>query len=329
MGMKFSAAVFAFSFVLLCALPAQASYPSIDSRPIVIVQPEVVVKGESILLGEIASIKAQEKEFQAVVADLKKISLGDAPPPKGRIGIPGAKILDLIRGSGIPPESIGYSIPQIVHVQRAGRVISRDDLLTEVQSSLSRDTKLDVQVRDVNWESAQVIPIGVTEYDIARLGEPSAGKIPLRVLVTVDGKPSARFMATAVVDDWREVPVLNKSLERGMLITPSDVELVRLNLFKQPPDIADHISDVLGRAVKIRMDAGDTLRKSMIDIPPLVPQGKKVQLLYDSGGLRATATGVAMDDGLKGDVIRVKNDSSRKIVKARIASEDIVEVIFQ
>jgi flagella basal body P-ring formation protein FlgA len=77
------------------------------------------------------------------------------------------------------------------------------------------------------------------------------------------------------------------------------------------------------------MPAGNTLRKSMIDIPPLVTQGKKIVLVYSYGALRATASGSSMDDGLKGDVIRVKNESSKKIVKAKIISAEQAEVEAQ
>ncbi|MFN8388904.1 MAG: flagellar basal body P-ring formation chaperone FlgA [Bdellovibrionota bacterium] len=321
------------SAFLLAAVAAwvslTAASPSIDSRPTVIVPPQVVVKGDKIALGDLAQISAREKEFQPLVEQLKEIAVGEAPPPKGSMGIPGARLLELIRAHGIPPETIGYSLPQMVQVERAGRVITNEELLAEVQTKLSHDTQLEIQVREVLQENAQIIPLGAPEFEIERLGEPSAGKIPLRVMVQIDKKPVARFMATAVVDDWREVPVLNKTLERGMLITPQDVELVRLNLFKQPPDVADQLDEVVGRTVKSRMPAGNTLRKSMIDIPPLVTQGKKLTLVYSYGALRATASGLSMDDGLKGDVIRVKNDSSKKIVRAKIISEDQAEVEAQ
>ena len=34
-----------------------------------------------------------------------------------------------------------------------------------------------------------------------------------------------------------------------------------------------------------------------------------------------------MDDGLKGEVIRVKNESSKKLFKARVLNESEVEVV--
>jgi len=322
---------FALKALLLagCLLPATLAGASSDERPQVIVRPAAVVKGAKILLGDIATISATEPEFQKLVTDLKAIDLGEAPPPKTKTGIPGAKILSMIEAKGIQAQTIAYSIPLIVQVERAGRVLAKEEVLGDIREVLSRDERLDVQVREVLWDAAQVVPMGATSFEVERLGDPSSGKIPLRIIAKVDEIPAARFTATAVVDDWRAVPVLKRTLERGMLISPEDVELVRLNMFKQPQDVADSLDDVLGRAAKSRMNAGETLRKSMVDIPPLVPQGKAVTLIYKSGALRATASGAALDNGLRGDVIRVRNESSKKVVRAKVLNESELEVESQ
>src|SRR5262249_49277713 len=157
----------------------------------------------------------------------------------------------------------------------------------------------------------------------------SGGKVPLQVVVSVEGLPAARFLATASADDWRQVPVMKKALERGMLITPDDVELVRLNLNQQPPDVADDLNEMLGKRAKRRIESGTTVRRSSIDVPPLVPKGKHVTAIYNAGGLRATAGSVAVEDGLKNDIIQVRNESSKKVIKAKILSADQVEVVVQ
>jgi flagella basal body P-ring formation protein FlgA len=240
--------------------------------------------------------------------------------------ISGVKILAAIEEAGIPADTLGYAIPRLVNVTRAGRVIEKKEVLDAVAASLRGDSSLDVKVRDVRWSHGQIVPEGVASFEIARVGQLNGGKVPLKVNVLIEGKSVARFLATAIVDDWREVPVLNKTLERGMLISPSDVELVRLNLFKQPVDIVSQVQSVVGKRLKSRVRAGGPIRESFIDIPPTIVQGKRITMRYASGGLVATATGKAMEDGLRGERIRVKNDSSNKIVRGFIVDENNVEV---
>ncbi len=321
-----SRAILAVLFILTAT---ECFAESTDVRPRLFVPPFASVKGGEVHLGDIAKIVSPSPAFEKLVSDLKAVSLGDSPPPRSKRGIPGAKILSSIEAAGIPSDALGYSIPQLVTVEREGRVLTTDEVLEEVRAQLSKESNFDLQVRELNWEHAQILPAGAARYSIERLGEPSAGKLPLRVTVFVDDLPASRFVATAVVDDWREVPVLNRTLERGMLISPEDVEVVRLNLFKQPADVSSDIDEVVGKRVKTRINAGETVRRSVVDIPPLIPQGKKILMLFRGAGVTASATGMALDAGLKGNMIRVRNESSKRVVRAKVLTEEEVEVAVQ
>lgn len=307
-------------------LAEHAHGDSTDIRPTVRIRAAVTVRTDEITLGDIAQIRASDPGFKKLVDDLRSISLGVAPPPKTRTTYTGARILELIRAANIPLDAIGYSIPQTIEVEREGRTLTTGEVLTAVREQIARDTAFDLQVRDVQWEHAQIVPGGALRLTAERLGEPSGGKLPLRIIGFIDDRPVARFVATALVDDWREVPVLKRELERGMLIAPDDIELVRLNLFKQPNDIASSATDVIGRRALTRLGAGETIRRALVDLPPTIPQGKQVTIVFRSGALTASATGVAIDAGHEGSVIRVRNTSSKKLLNARVLSPDQVEV---
>ncbi len=304
-----------------------ASTPS--ERPSVIITGYVKVKANVVTLNDIAKIHSARKENEEIIKRLREIKIADAPAPKTNITIPGVKILSLIENAGIKREELGYSIPQVVIIEREGRVISKGDVLPVVQETLALDSNFDLQVRKVSWSRAQIIPIGETKFNVQLLGKPSGGSIPLRITAFVDNKPANRFLATAAVDDWRAVPVLNRTLERGMLIDSEDVELVRLNLFKEPNNIAASLDDVIGRRVKNRIKAGTTIKKNLVDIPPDIPKGRKIVLVYQKGTFHATATGVALEDGHVGDVIQVRNSVSRKVLRAEVKSNETVDVTLQ
>lgn len=300
-----------------------------DVRPTVIVVPEVKIRGANITLGDIANIIYEGKDKVERIHALREIPLGEAPTPKGRLTLAGAKIIDAIEDAGIKRETIGYSIPHSVIVERLGRSIDAAELLPVVRDKLAADADYDLQVREVVLKNGQIVPIGESEYDVQILGKPQAGKIPVRIAAFVEKEPAARFLATAIVDDWREVPVLKRSVERGMLISADDIELVRLNLFNQPKDVASDTQEVVGRRVKTRLRAGDVVRKTTIDIPPTISRGKQVTMTFQKGMFKATALGLALDDGLEGEFIRLKNVDSKKILRAKIVSKDEVIVVSQ
>ncbi len=313
--------------LLLVVTPVQAERR--QSRPTVQVYPQATVSGDKILLKDIAKIRSSEPEFKELTNKLENIVISESPAPKTRTSILGPKVLEAIESAGIPLDTFGYSIPKIVFVERAGRTLENEEILAAVRGAITGDAALDLQVREIVYSNDQIIPNGATEFKVEKLGTSAAGKLPLRIEVYVDKLPAARFMATALVDDWREVPVLSRALERGMLIGPQDIELVRLNLLKQPTDVVGNADELIGRRAKSRLAAGETIRRALVDLPPVVEKGRVVAISYRSGGLYATATGVALADGLTGDEIPVKNESSQKILKARILNPSEVEVKAQ
>jgi flagella basal body P-ring formation protein FlgA len=70
----------------------------------------------------------------------------------------------------------------------------------------------------------------------------------------------------------------------------------------------------------IQIETGDVRQESFIRA------GSTVTMVARSNGLGVEVKGIAMQRGGMGDIIRVKNLSSKKILKARIIGEDRVEI---
>jgi flagella basal body P-ring formation protein FlgA len=70
----------------------------------------------------------------------------------------------------------------------------------------------------------------------------------------------------------------------------------------------------------VQIETGDVRQESFIRA------GSAVTMVARSNGLGVEVKGIAMQRGGLGDIIRVKNLSSKKILKARIIGEDRVEI---
>lgn len=318
---------FFISSVLLLVCAASAVHAQqLYRRPAFLVRPEVSVRGEEILLKDIASFSRGEKGTETLLAALQAVKLGDAPAPKTKVTLLGAAVLEMIEATGISRESFGFSLPAAIVVEREGRAVKEDEVLEALKKTLWKNKNLDLQVRSVTWANEQIIPVGKTRVDVQPLGDTVSGKIPLRTEIYVDEKPVSRFLATAIADDWREVPVLGRVLERGMLISASDIQVVRVNLHDQPADAVANAEELVGKRAKARINPGEIVRKSTVDIPPTVPKGKKVTVYYRNGALTASVTATAIEDGFSGGTIQVRNDASKKIIVASVKNGDEVEV---
>ncbi|MCB0340106.1 MAG: flagellar basal body P-ring formation protein FlgA, partial [Bdellovibrionales bacterium] len=71
---------------------------------------------------------------------------------------------------------------------------------------------------------------------------------------------------------------------------------------------------------------GEVFRKPMLHIPPVITSGSKVTVFYKSAAMEATASGVAVEDGIEGSEIRVRNDNSNKVITGRVVGPGMVQV---
>ncbi len=320
------------AYLLMTALLALSAYPESGhaeapvSRPRVIVNPRSMIRGETITLGDIATISGTNAEGKIIAERLKGVTLGDAPAPRATRSFVGPQLLNLIESAGIRPQSIGYSIPNIVIVEREGRIVTQEEILEAVRNYVKQSGTDELIVKSIDLQNTYAVPVGATRFQIESLGKPAAGKLAVRVETLVDEQPSARFLVTARVDYWQEVPVLARSLDRGMLISPEDLQVVRVNLNDYPDDIIRGNDNPVGYRAKTRLTAGEVIRKNSIDIPPVISKGKRVILIYKSGGVSASATAIATEDGFSSGRIMVQNDTSRKLVRASVVDQETVEV---
>ncbi len=295
-----------------------------DPRPSLYIDSDKEVNSGEILLGDISFIRGNDQVYSKLITDLKAVSLGDAPRPLASKKFRGEDILAAIEEKEIPREAFGYSIPKEITVRRSGRILGQQEVLDSLKNKISSDSSLDLQVKKVTWESDQVLPLGAVRIDSELLGGATRGKLPVRISVLMDDNVAARFLATAVVDDWKSIPILNSRMERGMLVNPSDIQMIRTNLADLPPDIATSVSEISGKRLKKTVNYGEPLRRSDIDIPPVIEKGKIIKMRFQSGNFSAVASGVAMQSGQTDDLIEVRNDRSNKVVKGKVISPDEV-----
>jgi flagella basal body P-ring formation protein FlgA len=72
---------------------------------------------------------------------------------------------------------------------------------------------------------------------------------------------------------------------------------------------------------------GITLTESLVQPEQVVGRGDRVTILYTSGALSITAMGEARESGSKGEIIRVRNTSTRKTIYAEVQDEQSVKIV--
>jgi len=117
-------------------------------------------------------------------------------------------------------------------------------------------------------------------------------------------------------------------IERGQLITRDDLRLQRINIGKAPRGYFNRFDEVVGKAAKRRIRAGQTLTPALLALPLAVKRGEPVKIVASHEGIEASTAGEALGDGRTGEVIRVRNVRSGKVIDAQVLEEGVVTSTF-
>jgi flagella basal body P-ring formation protein FlgA len=84
--------------------------------------------------------------------------------------------------------------------------------------------------------------------------------------------------------------------------------------------------DVVGMMATRTLLPGAAIPISALSPPRLVRAGAAVKMIYIDGGLTITATGDALQDGVIGQTVRLRNEDSGVTVTGRVRADGAVQV---
>jgi len=127
----------------------------------------------------------------------------------------------------------------------------------------------------------------------------------------------------------RDMVVSTGYLARGTNIGKDDVKLVKRWFDRISPRVVADINDVLGKNLNTSIKQPNTIiTRNMLREAVMVKRGKLVRIVVEKGPLRITTMGLSKQDGACGDIIKVKNISSKNVIYARVMGDSLVQVEF-
>lgn len=117
-------------------------------------------------------------------------------------------------------------------------------------------------------------------------------------------------------------------IDRGQTLTAGDLKLQRINIAKARRGYYNRIEEVVGQAAKRRIRAGQTITPALLEQAMAVKRGQPVKIVASNDGIQASTSGEALADGQPGDVIRVRNVGSGKVIDAKVIESGVVTSTF-
>jgi len=140
------------------------------------------------------------------------------------------------------------------------------------------------------------------------------------VLTTAADDPRAgRFTVSGRYHSMLQVPVLARPMRPDEVIAQGDVVWTSVRQRRLDPNAATDLAQILGKTPRRPLRAGQPIRLSQIQAPVLVSKGSLVTVTVRRPNMVLTARGRAKEDGARGEVIRVVNLNSKKIIEAVVS----------
>ena len=285
---------------------------------------DAIVTDKTIRLGDVAQIDSPNIQDDEAVILLKKISVGVSPKAGESVTLEGSTVLERLRDEGVRLDSIRYSLPRNITVTRAFREVKLDELERALASFLSKGEK-QVDVKQLVVDRPIRVPTDSLGLEVVALQATRPGHIGIDYK-SVAGSDEVRFQLKAFADEWRLMPVASRPLVKGATVTANDVHLVKVNGTSVGRDSIENLGDIVGRNLTKDIGQGEMFKASVVTVPAVVTAGSRVIVVFRQSRLEVTASGIALENGGMGQDIRVRNESSKKVIVGKVTDPGLVTV---
>jgi len=219
----------------------------------------------------------------------------------------------------------------VVATEKASQLIDRheikqilDDYLAEQSQRLPH---VDLRFKSVALPKPYRVPDGRITFEIIPAKPGVVGSRRVTLMTRVDGKIVNNQSVRVEIEALADVVVVTSYLKRGDVLDESDIEL-RYQDIGRLKDPFFSLDGLVGKRLKRTVRLGDPLQKKIVEFPPVVKKGEQVIIQARKHGFLLTATGIARQDGVTGDEIRVTNSTSHREILCQVVSHGLVTVEF-
>ena len=308
------------AFLALWFASAYAASPqaaNIPAGPEVNLRTAVIVEDNYITLGDL---------FENAGPNASK-KIAYAPAPGKRMTFDGKWLFRVASAYKLNWRPFAPNMRTVV--ERASQVIQRDeihDALVQALRDRGAGTNVDIELAtnmtglNIAADSASTVGIEGMSYDLG------TGRFVATIAVPANDPTATRTRVTGKIFKMVTIPVLSDNKRRGDIIRASDIQWREV----RASEIRDHViteeDELVGMAAKLDIKADAIVSVSQLRRPVLVAKGSLVTIELAQGGMSLTAQGKALDEGSLGDVIRVTNVRSNKLIDAKVNGTNRVSV---
>lgn len=219
-----------------------------------------------------------------------------------------------------------------------GLAVGGTALDRQVEQAVDRHLQLQVErhAQQQNWQGLRFVrrsgsllgnrpeqpcaaPLQVSQADSA-----SAPLGRQRLTLNCQADTPWRLEYLAEVELLLPVLYTRQAVERGQTLAAQHLLHKETALGGLQRGFYHHADEVLGMAAKRRLRAEQLITPALLGEALLVKRGQQVRIEAAQQGISASTLGEALENGQRGQLIRVRNLGSDKVIKVRVVGEGVV-----
>ena len=308
-------------FVLIVAIALGALVILVGGRDAMAasIKPTAVISENVFTVGDVFSGLSEEKASRV---------LGAAPMPGNDMVLNARTLMRIAIAMDLPwrPSS---TMDQVV-IRRDAVKISAMDIQSAISTALQDEGLEDRFELSFygNSDPALVLPSGHSkDMQVADLNyDRQNDRFEARLVAPSKEEPVAELLISGKIERLIPVPVVKSTMSSGDIIDSYDIHWIDMKSSELQDDIVLDADDLVGMAPRRLVVSGKPVRRIDLEYPQLISRGQTITIKYEDGFLNLSAKGKSMQNGAKGDIVRVVNLSSNRTIEAMVTGDGAVTV---
>jgi len=288
---------------------------------------DVRATGKEMRLGCLGIIRGDD----AVIVDkASKIAMGRTPRSGEKIIVDRRTILSRLAASGIDAKDVRLTGAKKVTVTRDEIIFDSRRLIELAEAFVKKVRPVSdrLQWRIVRAPKDMPAPESDDIQLKPRLGKsPSTGYVCVEIAAISGGRETAlsrvlfkHFYNTRQLLAAADIP-------SGGVVTPENTKIKVISVPHRPPEWKSPYGMICSQAVRTGTVIRPGLLKSQKPVV-VVRRNQMMQMKIQMTGFSIVATGQALCDGRTGELIKVRNTDSKRIIMARVSTDGTVAPVY-
>ena len=287
-----------FAWCCAAAMPARADTPAL--------RPVVTLNAADLRIGDLfAGSGAHAGEVVAA-----------APAPGTRIVLDASWLAATAQAHGLVWQPANDAVT--TEVTRTASIIDASDISRQLLAVIAPGNSeaqiaLDARVK-------LYVPVGTdTKLAIENLQvDPMSGRFNADLRAAAGDSASEPVHVAGRLVNVIQIPTLARPMVPGEIIGAADIAWIAIDIGRLPAGQVMDARDLIGRTPRRPVRAQESLRPVDLEIPVVVHRNDTVLIVLEAPGMTLTAQGKALEDGGRGEMIRVVNIQSNRTIDATV-----------